>query len=267
MRTSLRKITSRDNDRLKYARKVRDGRVGDKIFLEGVRLVAEAVRSRAQIDLLFISVDAQAEIRDLAEIVGATVVYETSDSVFQSLADTATSQGIIAIGERPDAGREEIRRRLETSAIPVVVYLDRVNNPSNLGAVLRTVEAAGAAGVIVSAGSADVYSPKALRAAMGSTLRLAIWPEAEFEDALRWAKETGLRTTGADVDAAVDYTELDWYRPRMLALGSEASGLSDKNRERLDELTLISMENDVESLNLAVACGVILFEAKRHMRR
>jgi TrmH family RNA methyltransferase len=266
MRTELRRITSRDNDRLKYGRRVRDGRVEGKIFLEGVRLVAEAIRSHVVIDALFVSSDARAGVEELVEIAGAKLVYEVSDSAFQSLADTTNAQGIIAIAERPAAGRDEIERRLESSAIPVVVYLDRINNPSNLGAVLRTAEAAGAAGVIVSSGSTDAYSPKALRSAMGSSLRLAIWSDVEFDDAIGWAKQRGLRTTAADIEAERDYTEIDWHRPRMLVVGSEASGLGDEDRNRVDELILIPMENKVESLNLAVACGVILFEAKRQVR-
>jgi RNA methyltransferase, TrmH family len=266
MGTELRQITSRDNDRLKNARRVRDGKVDDKIFLEGVRLVAEAIRSRTRIDSLFISSDARSGAEDLVEIAGAKVVYEVSDAAFQSLADTATAQGIIALADRPTAGREEIERRLETSAIPLVVFLDRVNNPSNLGAVLRTAEAAGAAGVVVSQGSADAYSPKALRAAMGSTLRLAVWTDVDFSDAVDWAKSVGLRTTAADVNAAKDYTAVDWHRPRMLVVGSEASGLTHHDKKLVEELILIPMENKVESLNLAVACGVILFEAKRQVR-
>ncbi|HVF31227.1 MAG TPA: RNA methyltransferase [Pyrinomonadaceae bacterium] len=266
MRTDLRQITSRDNDRIKSARRVRDGKVEDKIFLEGLRLVTEAVRSRTRIDSLYVSSDARAAVEELVNVAGTKVVYEVSDSIFQSLADTTTAQGIIAIADRPTAGRDEIARGLESSAIRVVVFLDRINNPSNLGAVLRTVEAAGAAGVIVSTGSADAYSPKALRSAMGSSLRLALWTDANFDDAVAWAKGIGLASTAADIVATVDYTEVDWYKPRMLVLGSEASGLADEVREQMDELILIPMENKVESLNLAVACGVILFEAKRQVR-
>lgn len=265
MEMELRKITSRDNDRVKYARRVRDGRAEGKIFLEGVRLVAEAVGSRTSIDTLFVSSEARSRVQELIDIAGAKIVYEVSDSVFQSLGDTKTAQGLIAIADRPTASREVIERRLGAAAIPVVVFLDRVNNPSNLGAVIRTAEAAGAAGVIVSEGSADVFSPKALRSAMGSSLRFAIWHGVSFENALSWAKDVGLRTTAAEVDATIEYSEIDWRIPRMLVVGSEAEGLSGEDRESVAELIVIPMENKVESLNLAVACGIVLFEAKRQI--
>jgi TrmH family RNA methyltransferase len=265
MRTELQQISSRDNERLKHARRVRDGKVEGRIFLEGVRLVADAVGSGTAIETVFVSAAVRPRLEDLVSGTGAKFAYEVSDSVLQSLGDTKTSQGIIAIAERPVASPEDIAQRLETAAVPIVVFLERVNNPSNVGAVIRSAEAAGVAGVIVSKGSADTFSPKALRAAMGSSLRLAVWSGADLGNAMLWAKDRGMRTTAADVEATLDYSAIDWRRPRLLIIGSEASGLSDDDRRSVDELTFIPMESEVESLNLAVATGIILFEARRQV--
>jgi len=260
----LQKITSRDNDRLKNARRVRDGRIDEKIFLEGLRLVGEAARSRIAIDSLFVT-DEMLEQFDESELTAwlrPERIYEVSESLLQSIADTNTTQGIIAIAERPGSTPERIDE-IHTRRVPLVVMLHEINNPSNLGAIMRTAEAAGVAGVVVSEGSADVFSPKALRAAMGSSLRLPIWSGARFDEAIDWAKRNKLRTVAADISGERSYADVDWQIPRMLVFGSEAHGLGEEELAQIDELVVIPMENDVESLNIGVACGVILFEARR----
>ena len=250
-------ITSRDNRRLAEARKVRDGKVADKVFIEGRRLVEEAIRSGLHIETVLLADDLNDnELRNAFR----GLVFEVRADLFKSIAETENPQGVIAIAQRPDTGREMIKRR---SAIPLAVFLNEINNPSNLGAVVRTAEAADVRGLIVSKRSADVFSPKALRAAMGSSFRLPIWDEASFEEVLRWATERQMVTTAADVGAANSYTNIDWTIPRLLVVGSEAGGLSKASLEKVDETVRIPMENDVESLNLAVSAGIIFFEAKR----
>jgi TrmH family RNA methyltransferase len=250
-------ITSRDNRRLVEVRKVRDGKVADKVFIEGRHLVVEALRSNIDMETVFLADDLHDdELRDSLR----APVFEVRAELFKSIADTDNPQGVIAISQRPITGREMIERR---SAVKLVVFLNAINNPSNLGAVMRTAEAAGVRGVIVSKRSADVFSPKALRAAMGSSFRLPIWDEASFEEVLRWATQRQMITTAADVGAANSYTNIDWTIPRLLVVGSEAGGLSTGSLKKVDEIVRIPMENDVESLNLAVAAGIIFFEAKR----
>jgi len=260
----IRKITSRDNDQVKHARRVRDGRVGGKIFLEGLRLVDEAARARTRIDSVFVTSEVLDELgeAELTAWLRPQRIYQVPEPILQSFADTSTSQGIIAIADPPETGPEKLDN-VHTSTVPLVVFLHRINNPSNLGAVIRTAEAAGVAGAIISTDSADVFSPKSLRAAMGSSLRLPLWTDVRFDDAIDWARAKRLRTVAADVSASRSYTSVDWQIPRLLVFGSEAHGLDDEILEKIDEPVLIPMEKDVESLNLAVACGVVLFEARR----
>ncbi len=262
------KITSRDNQKLKFARKVRDGSVGDLIFVEGARLAEEVFRSNLKIsDVLYTesfadSERGQAFLRQTQNFNRA----EVRQNIFDSVADTKNSQGIILICEKPKIGKQFIERNfLSAKKIPLVIALHRINNPANLGAILRTAEAAGIAGVITTKSSADAFSPKALRGAMGASLRLALWTEADFYEVAEWAKEKDLISVCADVNAKKSYLEVDWKTPRLLVFGSEAHGLSANERERIDEDLLIPMDNNVESLNLAVSCGVILFEAKRQI--
>ncbi len=100
---------------------------------------------------------------------------------------------------------------------------------------------------------------------MGASLRLPIWNNVDYFEALDWAKEKNLISICADINAEKSYAEIDWRKPRLLIFGSEAHGLSEQERAKVDQSLIIPMENEVESLNLAVACGVILFEAKRQI--
>jgi TrmH family RNA methyltransferase len=263
----MNRITSRDNLKLKHAKRVRDGMADDEIFIEGIRLVEEALRSGAQINDAFVSLELAAVERgmDLVDRLSqqGISVSLVEHKLFQSLADTTNPQGIVLVCGRPDTSLSAFVERSCPGAIPLMVFLNEINNPSNLGAILRTAEAAGVSLVIISKNSADAYSPKALRASMGASLRLNIWENAAFNEAIGWAREKGVAVTAADVNAAKGYTEIDWTIPRLLVMGSEAHGLSASEISFIDEQIRIPMENNVESLNLAVSCGIILYEAKR----
>lgn len=267
----FQKITSRDNQKLKYARKVRDGRSSDAVYIEGVRQGEEVLRSDSAIRECFYAENLVEDtrggelIKAISEI-GANLS-EVTNSIFQTIADTKTSQGIILIVEKPAASKEIFESRFKdfSREFPIVLFLSEINNPANLGAILRTLEAVGASHVIISENSADVFSPKAGRSAMGANLRLNIWENAGLWEVLNWAKKKNLVTTAADVDAKDSYTEINWKIPRLLIFGSEAHGLKADVLKMIEQTIYIPMQNEVESLNLAVSCGIILFEAKRQI--
>lgn len=269
--TITTKIASRDSARLKHARKVRDGKVGDAIFVEGLRLCEEALRSNMTVRECFVSGKFLKGERSnvlAAAILGNGVnINEITESLFRSIADTDSPQGIVLICDRPQSLRPDFEARFQLSpeSVPAVVFLEDANNPANLGAVLRVVEAAGTPGVIVSKNSADPFSAKAIRASMGSAFRVPIWNGAEFDEALEWARERGLVLTAADIDGDKPYPQIDWKVPRLLVFGSEAHGLAESDKKKVEDLIRIPINPTVESLNLAVSAGVILFEAKRQI--
>jgi RNA methyltransferase, TrmH family len=260
---AFEKITSRDNSRLVSARKVRDGKDTTRIFVEGRRLVEEALRSPLVFEECYVSESFAGDelIKSLAERIDTVI--ELPDKIFATIADTSTPQGIVVIAKRPESLSDEIGGRLFSGALPIVVFLKEINNPSNLGAILRTAEAANIAGVIVSRNSADVYSPRAIRGSMGACFRFPVWQNVSCEDVTAWSNERNLIVTASDISATKIYTEADWKMPRLLIFGSEAHGLDENELAAIDEKILIPMANDVESLNLAVSAGIILFEAKR----
>lgn len=267
--SGISRITSRDNQKLKYARRVREGKIKDAVFVEGIRLAEEVLRSEAEIiecfyDETFGENERGKKLIDKIILKNGNIAVVES-RIFPSIAETNSPQGIVLIVRKPLTTEKNFNTRLQqtTCENSPLVFLSEINNPSNLGAILRTAEAAGAAGVIVSPKSADAFSPKATRAALGANLRLPIWENADFEAVLDLASDIKATITAADVNAQKKYTEIDWTLPRLVIFGSEAHGLSQNTRAKIKDLIYIPMENDVESLNLAVSCGIILFEAQR----
>ena len=231
----------------------------DLIFIEGIRLAEEAIRSGIAIREAFVT-DLDTDERKLAIVSELEAiscpVWQVSASVAATISDTKNPQGLFAIASRPRWTLADIRDGL-------AVYLHEINNPSNLGAIIRTAEAAGVAGVLISEHSADAFSPKSLRGAMGSAFRVPIVIGLGMDHAFEWAADTGRITTAADVNGETSYRNVDWSNARLLVFGSEAHGLARSVRDRIQELITIPMKGSVESLNLAVSAGIIMFEAER----
>jgi TrmH family RNA methyltransferase len=249
---------------------VRDGRVDDRIFVEGLRLAEDAVRSNVRVETCLLSSGAASSRRDVfvSSIADSEIdVIEVSDQLFSSITETKNSQGIVLICARPAEDKTVFEKNLNSREriVPVLVLLSEVSNPSNLGAVIRSAEAAGALGVIVSKDSADAFSAKALRAAMGAAFRIPIWQGPRVGEVIDFARQKGFEVAATAGSGDVSYLDVDWKKPRLLVLGSEAHGLSDEILETADTIIKVPMEPNVESLNLAVSAGVILFEARRQI--
>lgn len=261
----IQQISSRDNQKLKFVRAVRDGREASKIFVEGLRLCEEIFKTPIKIQFVcFTSKFLQtARGQTLIELISTrkAELFEVEERIFDTLSDTKTSQGIILIADKPEVGKEVIERCLSNN--PLLLLLHKLNNPSNLGAILRTAEAVGVEGVITTKGTTDVFAAKALRSGLGANLRLPFWINAQYSEVIEWAKEKNIKSVCADIRSNKSYLEIDWKTPKLLVIGSEGHGLTDFEQNLTDESLVIPMANEVESLNAAVACGVILFETKR----
>ncbi|MFQ5594200.1 MAG: TrmH family RNA methyltransferase [Anaerolineae bacterium] len=253
-------ITSTSNSKVRLARALhrRRYRYAERRFLvEGVRLLEEVVKAGISpafvlyIDDLLASQRGQALLHDLHELTDD--VYQVTDRVLQAAADTVTPQGIVAV--------------VPFSALPIpadstlILVCDGVNDPGNLGTLLRTAHAAGVDHVILAPGTVDPYNPKVVRAGMGAHFRL---PMTVAED---WPAITSLITGRsiwlADASARRAYYDVDWTPPSALIIGGEAHGAGPKARRLATGRVTIPMASTAESLNAAVAASVILFEARR----
>ncbi|MDT5261802.1 MAG: methyltransferase, TrmH family [Acidobacteriota bacterium] len=257
-------IKSRKNPLVQRARAVRDGRERDSVFVEGVRLCEDALSASVDFEVVLYTQGLAADER------GATLLEKLRDvcpslvlvveSVLESVSDTKTPQGIVALARRPQTGREIVERAKGT---PLIVVMHGANNPSNAGAMLRVAEAAGATAAILTKGSTHPLTARALRGSMGSAFRLALWTGPTFEETLRWCAERGIRTVTTDTTSASTHTEFEWTNALAVILGPEAVGLSDAEVRAADESVRIPMREPVESLNVAVALAVVLYEAAR----
>jgi TrmH family RNA methyltransferase len=260
-------INSRRNPLARRARGVRDGRERDSIFVEGVRLCEEALRASVVFEAVLYTRALTEDKRGGELLEGVRAVCQdthvVSEDVLESVSDTKTPQGVVALARRPRTGREVLER---TAGVPLFVVMHRANNPSNAGAALRVAEAAGATGAIFTEGSTDPLSPKSLRGSMGSAFRLPLWTGPTLAEALGWCGERGIRTVATAADAPSLHTELDWTGARAVVVGPEAGGLSVDELRAAGEAVRIPMRAPVESLNLATALAVLLYEAARQRR-
>jgi TrmH family RNA methyltransferase len=259
------RVTSRDNSLLRRARAVRDGKITESIFVEGLRLCEEAPSSELKIEAVIYSEEIARKER-AAQLIGklgnvCEKLASVSEKLLASISYTKTPQGIVVLASRP--ANDEASFEAKQPDSPLLVVMHGINNPVNVGAILRTSEAAGVAGAIATANTSDPFSPKALRGAMGSAFRLPIWMGANYADVLAWCAERGIRTISADPESSKAFTEVDWRGPRALIVGPESSGLSSEEIAAADEAVRIPMKGSVESLNVAVAAGILLYEANR----
>lgn len=263
------KITSRDNSLLRQVRAVRDGKIDDLIFIEGLRLCEEARLSQLEIEAVIVSEEllrkdhAATVIDEIAAV--SNRVASVSEKLLESVSYTKTPQGIIVLAQRPASSEARLTASLNANSLLVVLH--QINNPVNVGAILRTAEAAGASGVITTKNTSDPYSPKSLRGAMGSAFRLPIWTGPDYSEMIVWCRQRGLTTVCADVEVNVAYTQLDWTKPSALLLGPESTGFTDEELTEANQRVSIPMKGAAESLNVSVAAGVLLFEAARQRSR
>lgn len=254
-------ITSSSNERVKHARRVREGRERDLIFIEGERLVAEGVASELKLHACFTAAEPDASQHKLLERITCPVI-QLSESVLESLSDTTSTQGIMVIAERP---WPTLDRMFEGKA-PLILGLDRIQDPGNLGTLVRTAEAAGVSGLFAFAGSADAFSPKTLRSSMGSAFRLPILPDVSGLGTIETCRSRGLKTVVATGEADHAHYDYDWRQPTLLILGNEGRGASAEIMSACDHRVRIPLHEPVESLNVAAAGAAILFEAVRQRR-
>ena len=265
----IKAITSRDNTLLRLARAVRDGKNTDYVFVEGLRLCEEALRSALEIEAVIVSEELLRKERAavaIGELVqAARRSASVSEKLLESISYTKTPQGIVVLARRPESSEERLSQSVDER--PLLVVMHQINNPVNVGAILRTAEAAGVTGVIATRNTSDPFSPKSLRGAMGSAFRLPIWTGPEYDEVIRWCRQRGIETVCADAEGHQSYTDLDWTRASALIMGPESTGLTADETKLANHIVSIPMHGAVESLNVSVAAGIMLFEAARQRSR
>jgi TrmH family RNA methyltransferase len=262
----MERITSSRNPRVKEWASLKLKKYRDqtgRFLIEGTRLVEDALRSGAPVETVLLSDDKRQkgmleEIARLARQAGAELV-EVTDAVIGHVADTKTPQGVAAVVRQAAQDLQSIFRGKPNA---LYLVLEQIQDPGNLGTMIRTADAVGAAGVFIGSGSVDLYNPKVVRATMGSLFHLPVW-EADLLFVLPWMKQQGIRVVGTSVQAERTVFDVDLTGNVALVVGSEAHGLSDAVRQLLDVDVRLPMPGSAESLNAAIASAVVLYEALR----
>lgn len=192
------------------------------------------------------------------------VEYEVvADSVFRTMCDTQTPQGIVCLIRQYHYTLEELLQRESR----LFLVLENLQDPGNLGTIMRTAEGAGAAGVILNRGSVDMYNPKVVRSTMGSIYRVPFLYAQDLREVLKSLKQAGVRSFAARLDGSKAYDRESYEKGAAFLIGNESSGLSKELADCADAYIRIPMEGRLESLNASVAASILLYEAYRQRRK
>jgi len=261
-------ITSFSNHKIKFIRKLEQKKFRQEtglFFVEGLRTVGEAIQTQAPIDSLVIAPDLLISefgqslltdpwVKNLEQI-------EVSAEIFEKIAHKGSLHGMGAV-VRQDW---QILKSIKVKPDDLWVALDTIADPGNLGTIMRTADAVGCRGIILVGEGTDPYDPAAVKASMGAIFSLAL-AHAEWDDFREWGQSNGLTLIGTSDSAATDYQAVAYRRPLILLMGSERHGLAEEMVRACDQVVSIPMQGRSDSLNLAVAAGVMLYEIYNQSR-
>ncbi len=253
-------ISSKDNEIIKNIRKLKEKKYRDienSYIIEGIKLIKEAIEEKAVIKQIVMCEEFSDEEIDkdtMFEIARQNLVYVTKN-VFNAITDVKTPQGIIAVVEKKhneDANYKE----------DIIIALDDIQDPGNLGTILRTIDSANLKQIIVSKNTVDVYNPKVVRSTMGAIFRINVVEAEKLKDELENAKKHGYKVMVTSLDSKKNIYNVD-YNKKVIVIGNEAKGVSKEIKEIADEKVIIPMLGKTESLNASVATSIMVYEYVR----
>ena len=257
----MREIRSKDNKIWKRCEQLTMRKYRDRsglYLIEGENLLDEAIRNHVRIETVLVREDCQKALPPEA----ADKAFLLDARLFDKLAQTVTSQGILAVVAKAEVRKEDFIGLPGSNFI----VLDRLQDPGNIGTILRTADAAGYRLAILMKGTADVYAPKVVRAATGSLFRMPVVSMASTEELVEFTRAAGKKLTATCLDAQRCYYDEDLTHDIALVIGNEGSGVAPALIESSALRIKIPMQGNIESLNAAVAAGVLMYEAMRGKR-
>jgi RNA methyltransferase, TrmH family len=258
-------ITSLQNSLVKQVRKLHSAkeRHQQELFLlEGTHLLEEALIAAYPLDAVCCTPHWQESHPQLWQQISNSEDYRVelvSDDVIRGMATTVQPDGVIAIAQR-----HNISKIIPFSGL--LLALETIQDPGNLGTMIRTAVSAGVSGLYVSGGSVDLDNPKVLRASAGQWFKLPMAMGGDLVDTVKSAKNAGMQIVATLPTAKMTYWDVDWNQPSLILLGNEGAGLSSELAAMADLEVMIPLGGNVESLNVAIACALMLYEAKRQCR-
>lgn len=255
-------MISKDNKLIKLTRKLKNKKYRDKegLFIaEGIRFVESSIDSGSVKYILYsekiYTTNGYERILDENK----DNIFEVSNDILVELCETENPQGVIAICYKKEY-------KLESILEGIVVVIDGVQDPGNLGTIIRTCDAAGVAGIVILKGTVDVYNSKVLRSTMGSIFNLPIVFQNDFDETAKILLDNGYNILATSLEGKKVLYEYDFSSKTAIILGNEANGVQEKNMMFATEEIIIPMEGKSESLNVAIANSIIIYEALRQRK-
>lgn len=258
-------IKSKENEKIKHIKKLKDKKYRDKFeqyIIEGTRMIEEAISEQIDIESIVICEDC---IKDFT--LSETMLYEiakynciyVAENIFTSLTEVSSPQGILAI-----INKSKIKIDIDYTE-DIIVVLDNIQDPGNIGTILRTIDSTNLKQVIISKNSADAYNPKVIRSTMGAIFRLNIIESIDLEKTLVEIKKHKYKVlvTSLNAKESIYQTEL---KKVAIVMGNEGNGVSENILKKADKQIKIPILGATESLNVSVATGIILYEYVRKIQ-
>ena len=257
-------IESKSNQQVKRViqlqTKAKARREENAFVVEGPRMVSETPAHLLR--KVFVSEHPTEEVEQALLSLDSSLVEQVADSVFKTMSETVTPQGVLAIVTKPEYGLETFFQRENG----LYLILENIQDPGNLGTMLRTAEGAGVDGVIMSRDTVDLFSPKVVRSTMGSLYRMPYLISDDLAATINDMKRRGICVYAAHLQATEYYDELDYTKGSAFLIGNEGNGLRPETASLASSGLKIPMAGRVESLNAAMAAGVLMYEASRQRR-
>ncbi len=258
-------ITSKDNDLIKHIRKLKEKKYRDEFgefIIEGAKMIEEAIREEAQIKYIIVCDDCKTESsmtqEQLYDIAKYECIYVT-EKIFSLITDVVAPQGIMAIVEKPIKSENKIDYKADS-----FLLLDNIQDPGNMGTILRTADSLNMKQIIVSPGTADCYNSKVVRSTMGAIFRVNVI-ERDLEKVIKEMQKREIKLYGTDLKTNQTIYDVAYHKTAVI-IGNEANGVAENLLALVDEKIKIPMPGKTESLNAAVATGIILYEIHRRNR-
>lgn len=260
MSREINKITSTSNSQIKRLVNLKNkasARRKENVFIvEGIKMYRETPKDR--IESIYIE-------EKFSELYGKDIEEEytiVSENVFKQISDTVTPQGILVVVRQKEVKLDKI---LTKDKKQLFILLENLQDPGNLGTILRTAEGAGVSAVIAGKSTVDVYNPKVIRSTMGSIYRVPYIVADNLEEKIDYLKENGVLIYAAHLNGKDYYDDENYNESTGFIIGNEANGLTAKIAEKADKLVKIPMSGKLESLNASVAAAILMYEAKKKM--
>lgn len=258
-------ISSTKNEQVKTVielKKKAKARNEAKLFVvEGVRMVSELPKERTE--KLYVSESFLKNPENEAFLKEYPRYEAVTDSVFAAMSDTQTPQGVLALIRQYEYGIDDV---LKADGKAHLMILENLQDPGNLGTILRAGEGAGITGLIMSRDTVDIYNPKVIRSTMGSVFRVPFFYTNDMFQTVRELKDRGIRLFAAHLGGKNNYEQEDYKGDIGFLIGNEGNGLTDELSDMADTWVKIPMAGNVESLNAAIAASILMFETARQRR-